>query len=196
MKLNPAYSGTNDTQMFGLQLRKKIDLLSVSIESNRLLQVPIEMQYSKDIFQHFTSEITKYMYPKPPNDLVQTETLVSYSIQDLENGTDLQLVILDKTSGEFLGCSGLHHLRARVPELGIWLKKEAQNRAYGQEAIGAIVSWARRNIRFSALKYPVDKRNIPSKKIPERLGGVPVKEYKKMNLGGELLDEIEYWIYY
>jgi ribosomal-protein-alanine N-acetyltransferase len=180
----------------GLQLRKKVDLLSVNIESTRLLQVPIELQYSKDIFQHFTIEITKYMFPKPPADLAETERLVNYSIQDLENGTDLQLVILDKSSREFLGCSGLHHLRDRVPELGIWIKKEAQHRGYGPEAIGAIVAWARQHVRFAALKYPVDKRNITSKKIPEGLGGVPVKEYKKMNLGGELLDEIEYWIYY
>jgi len=180
----------------GLQRRKKIDLPSACIESERLLQIPIELQYSKCLFEHFTQAITKYMYPRPPSDLEEMERIVSYSIQDLANGTDLQLVILDKSSKEFLGCSGLHHLRARIPELGIWLKEEAQHKGYGSEAIGAIVSWARRNIRFSALKYPVDRRNIASKKIPERLGGVPVKEYKKMNLGGELLDEIEYWIYF
>lgn len=180
----------------GLQRRKRIDLLSVSIESSRLLQVPIKLQHSIDIFQHFTIEVTKYMYPKPPADLSETERLVSYSMQDLENGTDLQLIIQDKTSKEFLGCSGLHHLRDRIPELGIWLKKEAQHKGYGPEAIGAIVRWARQHVRFSALKYPVDKRNIASKKIPESLGGVPVKEYKKINLSGELLDEIEYWIYY
>jgi len=180
----------------GLQLKKRMDLFSVSIESARLVQIPIEQHYSKNIFEHFTGEITRYMYPKPPVDLDETERLVSYSIRDLENGTDLQLVILDKNSREFLGCSGLHHLKASIPELGIWLKKEAQLKGYGPEAIEAMVTWARRNMHFKALKYPVDRRNIASKRIPERLGAVPVKEYKKMNLGGELLDEIEYWIYY
>ena len=149
----------------GLQLKSKMDLFSVSIESARLLQIPIEQHHSKDIFEHFTEEITRYMYPKPPADLDETERIVSYSIKDLENGTDLQMVILDKQSKEFLGCSGVHHIKARIPEIGIWVKKEAQLKGYGLEAIEAIVTWARRNMRFAALKYPVDKRNIPSRRI-------------------------------
>ena len=179
----------------GLQLRKKPGLLNVSIESARLLQVPIGLHYARDIFEHFTSQITRYMYPCPPANLRETEILIHYSIQDLKNGTDLQLVILDKNTREFLGCSGLHNLRSKTPELGLWLKKEAHHYGYGLEAIGAIVNWAKDNVGFTALKYPVDKRNAPSRRIPEQLQGVPVKEYKKINLSGDELDEIEYWIY-
>src|SRR5215471_717908 len=117
---------------------RKMDLQLVSIESERLLQVPISQKFSKDIFYHFTSEITTYMYPKPPGSLEETEWFIQYSVQDLKNGTDLQLVILDKTNMEFLGCSGLHHIRSKIPELGIWLKKSAHCKGYGLEAIGAL----------------------------------------------------------
>ncbi len=82
-----------------------------------------------------------------------------------------------------------------MPELGIWLKKEAHHNGYGLEAIDAIVNWAKTHLQYKALKYPVDKRNAASKRIPEKLNGVPAKEYKKINLSGNVLDEIEYWIY-
>lgn len=59
----------------------------------------------------------------------------------------------------------------------------------------AFYDWACENISFDYIKYPVDKRNIPSRKIPESLGGVIAREYKSINQSGFDLDEVEYYIY-
>lgn len=172
-----------------------IELQSVCIISSRLVQIPINEDYVKDIFENFTEEITRYMYPQPTGDIKDIEKFVSESMKGIKNGTNLQMVILSKSTEKFLGCSGLHNLNQKNPELGIWLKKEAHGNQYGYEAIKSLVSWARENIEFEYLKYPVDRNNYASRRIPEKLHGRIAKEYKSENINGGELDTVEYWIY-
>ncbi len=172
-----------------------MNLLDVNIETNRLLLVPINRKYAEDIFRTFTAEITGYMYPRPATDISETLEFIDSSLKGLENGTNLQLVIVDKSFMEFLGCAGLHKVGQIDPELGIWIKKSSHGNGYGHEAITAVIGWARTHIQFEHLRYPVDKRNVPSRRIPERNGGVIRREYRKMNQNGFELDEVEYWIF-
>ena len=172
-----------------------MNLLDVNIETNRLLLVPINRKYAEDIFRTFTAVITGYMYPRPATDISETLEFIDSALKGLENGTNLQLVIVDKSSMEFLGCAGLHKVGQIDPELGIWIKKSSHGNGYGHEAITAVIGWARAHIQFEHLRYPVDKRNVPSRRIPERNGGVIRREYRKMNQNGFELDEVEYWIF-
>ncbi len=55
--------------------------------------------------------------------------------------------------------------------------------------------WIDENIEYEYIKYPIDKKNFPSRRIVEALGGGIRDEYKKKNLSGNILDEVEYWIY-
>lgn len=50
------------------------------------------------------------------------------SLNSLEKGNDLQMVILKKQLNEFIGCAGLHQIGAKDPELGIWIKKSAHGK--------------------------------------------------------------------
>ncbi len=172
-----------------------MDLLETKIETDRLQLVPISRDYAEDIFENFTSEITRYMFPKPAFRIGETLEFIDSSLKGLENGTNLQLVIIVKASNEFAGSVGLNNIGQISPELGIWIKKSAQGNGYGIEAIEAVIHWAKTNIRFEYLRYPVDKRNHASKRIPERNGGVVKKEYKQLNQSGFELDEAEYWIF-
>jgi [ribosomal protein S5]-alanine N-acetyltransferase len=156
--------------------------------------VPINGSYANDIFINFNDEITRYMYPKPAKEISETNGFITESIKGLKEGNNLQLVALKKPEMEFLGCIGLHHVGQKDPELGIWIKKAAHGYGYGLEAISAVIEWAEKNVEYEYLKYPVDRRNFASKRIPETTGGVQKKEYKKVNLKGFELDEIEYWI--
>lgn len=172
----------------------KMDLGNMVILSNRLKQVSISEVYTEVINREFTSEITTYMYPQPASDRSETEAFIAGAMKTNAAGTNLQLVILDKETGEFLGCSGLHEIGSRTPELGIWLKKAAHNHGFGLEAIGAIIQWANANITFDYLKYPVDRRNAPSCRIPAAYGGIVEDAYKSINSSGFELDLIEYRI--
>lgn len=172
-----------------------MNLLNVEISTPRLLLKPISRDYKEVIFSEFTEEITTYTYPRPAENITDTETFIQQSLEGLKKGTNLEIVILAKDSQEFLGCAGIHNLN-KEPALGIWLKKSAHGNRYGLEAITALKEWADKNLDYEYLIYPVDKRNIASRKIPESLGGKIVKEYEKLNLSGNILQIVEYWIFY
>ena len=174
---------------------KIMDLMSIEIETERLLLIPISYDYVEDIFKEFSQEITKYMYPKPTETIEETKENLENSLKELRSGNDLQMVILDKTNNEFIGRIGIDELDTLEPELGIWIKKSSHHNGYGLEAMTGLIEWAHENIKFNHIKYPVDKRNLASRKIAEKNNGRILKEYKKIGMGGNELDECEYWIY-
>lgn len=170
-------------------------LIDIKIETERLLLVPIELSYAEDIFKYLTAEVAKYMRPKPAGDISETIAWIKSARARMEKGSNVQLVILEKDTGGFVGCAGLHDVDCKTPELGVWTKLDLHGKGCGREAMKALYDWARENIEFDYIKYPVDRRNIPSRKIPESLGGIIAKEYKEKNMAGFELDEVEYRIY-
>lgn len=171
-----------------------MDLSNVIIETERLRMVPITPQYRKEIFQEFTPEITRFMFPKSPEKIEDTDEFIRTSEQELKSGKTLQIVVLKKENGEFLGCGGLHHIDTGIPEPGIWIKKGAHGNGYGIEAVTGLKKWADENLEYEYLRYPVDKRNVGSRKIAESLEGIVMKEYTSTGMGGQELDEVEYHI--
>jgi RimJ/RimL family protein N-acetyltransferase len=171
-----------------------LNTTGVTIETKRLLLVPISLVFLEAIFREFTQEVTTHMFPQPSGDVVDTKNFITESLERMRKGENLQLVALDKLTNEFLGCMGLHEIHTPDPEMGIWLKKSAQGQGYGKEAMKAIKEWADKNITYDHIKYPVVKTNIPSRQIAESLGGKAVKEYVGTNQNGDKMDEVEYWI--
>ena len=57
---------------------------NIVIETDRLLLIPITMQYAEEIFKEFTQEITMYMTPKPGKDISETKQFIQNSIQTME----------------------------------------------------------------------------------------------------------------
>ncbi len=171
-----------------------MDILSVSIETKRLLLVPISVKYAQDIFKELTPEITLYMHPKSPDKIEETIEYILDRTERMKRGEEIVITILDKNTGEFLGGSGLHHMNTRILEFGIWIKKSAHGNGYGYEAISGIKKWAEDNLDFDFFIYPADRKNIPSRKIAESLGGKLHKEYADKSLSGKTLDIVEYRI--
>jgi [ribosomal protein S5]-alanine N-acetyltransferase len=172
-----------------------LDLLTVKIESESLELLPISLEHAPMIFEEFTSDITLYMFPKPANTIEETKAFIWESIKSMGASNNLQLVILKKDSKEFLGCCGLHgEENVHVPEFGIWLKKAAHGHGYGKEAITALYTWAEQAMNVDYYIYPVDYRNIASRKIPESLGGEVIREYVDESLAGNRLEQIVYKI--
>jgi ribosomal-protein-alanine N-acetyltransferase len=172
-----------------------MDLSKTVILTDRLKLIPTCLDYALEIFKEFTDEITTYMYPKTPKEIGETEAFINSSIKEMENGETLQVVILDKNTGEFLGHGGAKSLKTNIPELGIWIKKVAHGNKYGREAVKALKEWIDKNYKYKYIMYPADKKNVPSRKIAESLGGIIEAEYKKTNASGNELDMVEYRIY-
>ncbi len=172
-----------------------MNLLSVIIESERLKLVPTSDKYAQDIFKEFSDELTVLMYPKPAKKIEETLSFINISRRAMEKGEQLQVVILNKLTNEFIGHGGVSKFNTDTPELGIWIKKSAHGHKYGREAVKSLKEWIDKNKSYKYIIYPVDSRNIPSRKIAESLGGVIEDEYKKKNMAGNMLDEVEYRIY-
>jgi ribosomal-protein-alanine N-acetyltransferase len=170
------------------------DLSLVTIESARLRLVPTSEAYADEIFAEFTSQITTYMFPRPADVIEETLAFLRQAQEELATGASLNVAILAQPSSEFLGHGGLHNLSSRTPELGIWIKLPAHGNGYGREAVTALSAWALSNLDFDYLVYPVDRRNLSSRRIPESLGGLIRREYSKVNASGATLDIVEYQI--
>jgi len=173
-----------------------INLEDVVIESERLKLIPTSEKFAQEIFKEFTEKITTFMHPKAPETINDIINFIKTSLEKMKKGEELQVVILDKITNEFLGHGGVSKLNTDTPEPGIWIKKGAHGHKYGREAVTALVEWAKKNLKYKYIMYPVDRKNIPSRKIAESLGGVIEAEYKEKNMSGNILDKVEYRIYH
>jgi lysophospholipase L1-like esterase/RimJ/RimL family protein N-acetyltransferase len=163
--------------------------------TKRLILKPISFEYAQEIFTQFNSEITRYMYPKPANDLSETHAFIRSSIDKYNAGEEIVFAALLKDTMEFIGCIGLHHLNTKTPELGLWIKKSAHGHRYGLEGITEVIAYARTHFTYDYLVYPVDRRNIASRNIPETHKGIVKKAYDVFGMAHNELKIIEYFIY-
>jgi RimJ/RimL family protein N-acetyltransferase len=81
-------------------------------------------------------------------------------------------VIVDATTGEFLGGCGVIRLDApdRVAEVGYWLRGAARGRGVMTQAVRLISGWVLRELGFVRLELQADVRNTPSHRVAERAG--------------------------
>jgi RimJ/RimL family protein N-acetyltransferase len=165
------------------------------LEGPRTLLKPIAPEHAGEIFKEFTPEITTYMFPWSPAHLSETEDFIADASKQRAAGTDLVFVILDKESSEFLGVCGLHGTNnPQQPEFGIWLKKAAHKKSLGREAICVLKEWSEQTLSVENFVYPVDRKNQPSRRIPETLGGKIVGEKRVKTMSGGELDLLVYLI--
>ena len=170
-------------------------LEDVVIESERLRLLPTSEAYAQDVFETFTAAITTYMGPRPPESIDDSIAFLRLSREALRAGTDFRVAIILKDSSEFVGHCGIEDMDTTTPEFGILIKESAHGHHYGREAVTALAAWAFDHLTFQYLKYPVDRRNIASRRIPESLGGRVEAEYELTGAAGNLLDLVEYHIY-
>jgi len=170
------------------------NLNDFKITTSRMLLVPIGMEYKDVIFQEFTEEVARFLYPKPTGKIEDTENFINVSSRKNLAEEELQLVAIDKNSGEFLGCVGLHDVNTKSLEFGLWFKKSTWGLGYGKESMLAIKEWVDQNLDYDHIRYPVFKINMPSRKIAEFLGGKISREFIGKNMRGEETNEVEYLI--
>ncbi|MDM1556441.1 MULTISPECIES: GNAT family N-acetyltransferase [Chryseobacterium] len=167
----------------------------IKINTQHLTLQPVDSSYIDDILKHFTKEVTKYMPFNPKGNKKEIINFVNESKRNLLQNTDLVMVALD-SNRNFIGCCGIHNITEESIELGLWLKKSAQGQGLGTEIITALIMFLEHNFTFKYILYPVDEENIASKKIPEKLGFIPTKKYKKFKDTVTDLNILEYRKYY
>lgn len=172
-----------------------MDFLLTRIEGERIILSPISMEHAKDIFHEFTEDITRYMVPKPLDEISCAYEFIETSKKNMKAGLEAVFAITEISSGEFIGICALHGNEAPgTPELGIWVKKSAHGKKLGREAICHLVKWAEGSLDILYFIYPVDRDNIPSRKVAESLGGVVLHVRVRESMSGATLNELVYKI--
>jgi RimJ/RimL family protein N-acetyltransferase len=175
--------------------KKRCDLTQVVISGPTVSLRAACLSDAETIFEHFTPEITRYMIPAAPHTLQQSTDYLSALRRNMKKGKECVCVI-HTPDIPFCGLVGLHSTEeACVLELGIWCAKSHQGQGYGRTAIAMMMAWACVHFKVLSFRYPVDKKNRPSRKIPERFGGHIVAEKRVQTMDSHrILDEVVYEI--
>ncbi len=174
--------------------KEMADFTHLILISERVKLIPISMEYAHDMCQHFTPEVTRYMWSSAPKSQEEVNQYIKSQQHQMKLGEEVAMLIVTKEASEFLGHVCIHQAHSQTPELGIWLKSGAHGHHYAYEAVNLLKEWAKQNLKYKYLKYPVEKNNLASLKLAERLGGYVGDEYVKISESGNPLDEVEYWI--
>lgn len=149
----------------------------------------INLSYLEDVFLSFDSEVIKYLPLKtPPKEISITKKFIEDAQERFAREIDLNFVILKESN--FVGCCGIRGLNTKRGDFGYWIKKSEQGKGIGKKVASYLIHWSFENYELEYIKYPVDKRNLPSIKIIESIGG---KIYDQYPFGEEnCLDILEY----
>lgn len=174
---------------------RKVHWKDLCVESERLYLRPVEISDGDIIFENFTDEITRYMRPATPTSVNDCLSFIESSQVAMAAGTEFVFAICDRSSDEFLGCAGLHSsVSNTILELGIWIRGSAHGGRYGREAVHALYNWGKERFEVEYFTYPVDRANIPSRKVAESLAGVIIEEKRTPTQNGGELDTLVYRI--
>jgi [ribosomal protein S5]-alanine N-acetyltransferase len=169
-------------------------LLSVLIETSRLVIRPVSRDRAAEISAAFTPEVCRYMFPQPASEIAETLDFIDRARAKMALGEELAVSVFARADGALLGGAGLHDLSSGAPEVGIWVKLSAHGHGFGLEAVEGLISWATQTLGIREIRYPVMIENWPSRRIPERLGGTIVRQFRKANAAGVMRDLVEYVI--
>jgi RimJ/RimL family protein N-acetyltransferase len=175
-----------------LDSRMTVDLRSIALTSPRLLLRSFTPADAPESFAGATPTVTRFMRWDPSPSLEAFAEVWRTWMPRIAAGTDLSLVVRLKTTGEFLGMAGLHHIGSPEPEIGIWIKEPAHGLGYGREAVAAIIAWASETVGAAGFIYAVAVENRPSRRLAESLGGTLVGTRQLQKPSGVVLDEVVY----
>lgn len=151
-------------------------LQKIVIETPRLKLIAINHNFAQDIFDNLTFKITRYMFPLPAKQIEETIKFINSSMEKQTKWTDIIIIIIDKKTWEFLWWSWAHNLNSPTPELWIRLKEAAHWKKYWSETIWWLIKRINENYNYEYLIYPVDKDNIPSRKLAEKFWWIIEKD--------------------
>lgn len=104
--------------------------------------------------------------------LKEEEENCAKTAQDFKDNKDFCLHLFLKSSGVFIGGSGLHRVDWSVPkfEIGYWVRSSYSGYGYITEAVAEITRFAFDELGAKRIEIRTSTRNVKSWRVPERLG--------------------------
>ncbi|USB33651.1 GNAT family N-acetyltransferase [Paenibacillus sp. YPG26] len=104
--------------------------------------------------------------------LEESEAYVRKARLNFLERTDLVLHLFDKTTGRFVGSSGLHRLdwEIRSFEIGYWIRTSRTGQGLAGEAVQGVTAFAVNHLDAKRLEIRCDANNQASRRVAERAG--------------------------
>lgn len=146
------------------------------IKTNRLILRSMTLNDLNDIYEYSKSPtISQFMYFKRIDDINQMKEYILNSIDQDKNGNkdihSLSIVYNEKVIGEI----ALLFFEEGT-ELFWIISEKYQNQGFAYEAALAYIDYIKDNFNLSKISAHCDTRNVPSKKLMEKLGFKYLKE--------------------
>lgn len=138
-----------------------------TIQTERLIIMPFDLKSLKDYYKGFDADITKYQYPDPFETEADARELLQNFIDLMEQDEMLFLSIITKDN-LFVGSIEVHGLKEEQPELGVWIKREFQQRGYAYEALSNVIKQVNDDYKKEWYIYEADIRNTGSLRLVEK----------------------------
>jgi len=84
--------------------------------------------------------------------------------------TSMPLVVVDPTTGDFLGACGFVEMKADQAEIGYWVKREERGRGVATRAVVLVTHWGLTDLGLSLIELLADVRNAASHRVAEKAG--------------------------
>ena len=131
------------------------------IQTDRLTIIPFDLKFLKEYYDGFDADITKYQYPDPFTTEEAARELLQSFINLMKQGEMFFLAIFTKDN-QFIGSIEVHGLKEEHPELGLWIKKEFQQKGYAYEALSNVIKIVNDDYQKEWYIYEADIRNTGS----------------------------------
>jgi len=84
--------------------------------------------------------------------------------------TSTPLVVIDATTGDFLGACGFVELKEEQAEIGYWVKRQARGRGIATRAVVLVTQWGLTDLGLSLIELLADVRNAAPHRVAEKAG--------------------------
>lgn len=150
--------------------------IPTSIETARLLILAVQVNEAAEVFEAVVESVNElkpwmpWVHPKPTLEgsvQFHRDAAAKWETRDL-----LDFQWREKSTGRLVGKGGFHTINWDVPklEIGYWVRTSMAGKGYCQEAVNALVEFARTRLGAARLEICSDPRNKPSRRVAEGCG--------------------------
>lgn len=141
-----------------------------SVDTANFLIKNITSKDFKDIFEIYSDKsIMKYDSKNILTSIEETNELINKGIK---NRWFIRFSIVDKNSHNIIGTIALHHLdfENQKAQIGYNLKSQYWNKGIMSEVLHCMLEYIKNNTNIKELEASINKENIASVKLVEKLG--------------------------
>lgn len=165
------------------------------IETKRLILREFIPGDIKLLVEIFSDNETMIYYPHPFS-MKEVKKWIEWNIKSYQKYKHGLWAVILKENNILIGDCGItmQNIEGQdLPEIGYHINKKYWNMGYASEAASACIEYGFYNCNYTSLYSYTDIRNVPSRKVAEKIGMTFQKIFKKKVMG-EDIEEILYRI--